>query len=53
VVQAAATGTDSWATPATTPVGALTRSESALVFAGYAALALAVGTVLLYRRDPD
>ena len=32
---------------------ALTRPESALVFAGYTAVALAVGTVLLYRRDPD
>jgi ABC-2 type transport system permease protein len=30
---------------------ALTRSESALVFGGYAALALLVGTLLLYRRD--
>jgi ABC-2 type transport system permease protein len=32
---------------------ALTRSESALVFAGYAGVALLVGTVLLYRRDTD
>jgi ABC-2 type transport system permease protein len=30
---------------------ALTRSESALVFGGYAGVALLVGTVLLYRRD--
>ncbi len=29
----------------------LTRPESALVFGGYAAVALLVGTVLLYRRD--
>jgi ABC-2 type transport system permease protein len=32
---------------------ALTRPESALVFAGYTAVALIVGSVLLYRRDPD
>jgi hypothetical protein len=32
---------------------ALTRPESALVFAGYAVVALGVGTLLLYRRDPD
>jgi len=32
---------------------ALTRPESALVFAGYAAVALVVGSVLLYRRDTD
>jgi ABC-2 type transport system permease protein len=37
-------------TPAAIAV-ALTRSESALVFGGYAGLALLVGTVLLYRRD--
>jgi hypothetical protein len=30
---------------------ALTRSENALVFAGYTAVALVLGTVLLYRRD--
>jgi ABC-2 type transport system permease protein len=30
---------------------ALTRSESALVFGGYAGIALLVGTLLLYRRD--
>jgi len=30
---------------------ALSRSESALVFGGYATLALLVGTLLLYRRD--
>lgn len=30
---------------------ALSRIEGGLVFAGYAALALAIGTVLLYRRD--
>ena len=30
---------------------ALTRPESALVFGGYAAVALVVGTALLYRRD--
>ena len=32
---------------------ALTRSENALVFGGYTAVALVVGTVLLYRRDAD
>lgn len=32
---------------------ALSRTEGGLVFAGYAALALAIGTVLLYRRDVD
>ena len=32
---------------------ALTRSESALVFGGYAGVALLVGTVLLYRRDTN
>jgi ABC-2 type transport system permease protein len=32
---------------------ALTRPESALVFAGYTAVALIVGSVLLYRRDTD
>jgi hypothetical protein len=30
---------------------ALSRTQDALVFGGYAALALLVGTVLLYRRD--
>jgi hypothetical protein len=37
-------------TPKTLAI-ALTRPENALVFGGYAAVALAVGTVLLYRRD--
>jgi hypothetical protein len=32
---------------------ALTRPESALVFAGHAVVALGVGTLLLHRRDPD
>ena len=32
---------------------ALTRPQSALVFAGYTAAALVAGTMLLYRRDPD
>jgi hypothetical protein len=32
---------------------ALTRTESALVFGGYTAVALIVGSVLLYRRDTD
>jgi ABC-2 type transport system permease protein len=32
---------------------ALTRPENAAVFGGYAAAALAIGTVLLYRRDAD
>jgi ABC-2 type transport system permease protein len=42
--------TDDFDTPEAIAV-ALTRSESALVFGGYAGLALLVGTVLLYRRD--
>ena len=37
-------------TPETIAV-ALSRTQDALVFGGYAALALLVGTVLLYRRD--
>jgi ABC-2 type transport system permease protein len=37
-------------TPAAIAV-ALTRFESALVFGGYAGVALLVGTLLLYRRD--
>jgi ABC-type transport system involved in multi-copper enzyme maturation permease subunit len=32
---------------------ALSRPENALVFAGYTAVALVVGTVLLYRRDTN
>lgn len=32
---------------------ALTRPENALVFGGYTAVALVVGTVLLYRRDTN
>ena len=32
---------------------ALTRPENALVFGGYAGVALVVGTVLLYRRDTN
>ena len=32
---------------------ALTTTENALVFGGYAAAALALGTVLLYRRDTN
>jgi hypothetical protein len=32
---------------------ALTRTQDAIVFGGYAAVALAVGTVLLYRRDTN
>ena len=32
---------------------ALTRAENALVFGGYTAVALAVGTLVLYRRDAD
>jgi ABC-2 type transport system permease protein len=39
-------------TPAALAV-ALTRTESALVFAGYTAVVLIVGSVLLYRRDTD
>jgi len=32
---------------------ALTQPQNALVFAGYTALALVTGTVLLHRRDPN
>jgi len=32
---------------------ALTRAQDALVFGGYTAVALAVGTILLYRRDTN
>jgi ABC-2 type transport system permease protein len=32
---------------------ALTRPENALVFGGYAAVTLGIGTLLLYRRDAD
>lgn len=32
---------------------ALTRTQDALIFGGYAAGALAVGTLLLYRRDTN
>ncbi|MGH1490123.1 MAG: ABC transporter permease subunit [Acidimicrobiales bacterium] len=32
---------------------ALTTTENALVFGGYAAVALVIGTVLLYRRDTN
>jgi ABC-2 type transport system permease protein len=32
---------------------ALTRAQDALVFGGYTAAALIVGTVLLYRRDTN
>ena len=39
-------------TPAAIAV-ALTRPQYALVFGGYAAVALVVGTVLLYRRDTN
>jgi ABC-type transport system involved in multi-copper enzyme maturation permease subunit len=39
-------------TPRTLAI-ALTRPENALVFGGYAAVALVVGTVLLYRRDTN
>lgn len=35
------------------PELALTATESALVFGGYAAVALLIGTVLLYRRDTN
>lgn len=40
------------ATPESIAV-ALTRPENALVFGGYTAVALVVGTVLLYRRDTN
>ncbi|MCW2714654.1 MAG: hypothetical protein JWN88_1701 [Frankiales bacterium] len=39
-------------TPETLAV-ALTRTQDALVFGGFAAIALLAGTVLLYRRDTD
>ncbi|MCW2700954.1 MAG: hypothetical protein JWQ45_2489 [Blastococcus sp.] len=39
-------------TPRTLAI-ALTQPENALVFGGYAAVALVVGTVLLYRRDTN
>jgi ABC-2 type transport system permease protein len=39
-------------TPKTLAI-ALTQPENALVFGGYAAIALVVGTVLLYRRDTN
>lgn len=32
---------------------ALTRPQLALVFSGYAAVAMLIGTILLYRRDTD
>ena len=32
---------------------ALTRTQDALIFGSYAAIALAIGTVLLYRRDTN
>ena len=38
-------------TTAETLAVALSRTQDALVFGGYAALALLVGTALLYRRD--
>ena len=41
------------ALPSTAIAVALTRPESALVLAGYTAVALVVGSVLLYRRDTD
>ncbi|HEY9410845.1 MAG TPA: hypothetical protein VIP77_14790 [Jiangellaceae bacterium] len=40
------------ATPESIAV-ALTRVQDALIFGGYAAVALVVGTVLLYRRDTN
>lgn len=40
------------ATPETLAV-ALTRTQDALVFGGFAAVALAAGAALLYRRDTD
>jgi ABC-2 type transport system permease protein len=40
------------ATPESIAV-ALTRAQDALVFGGYTAVALVVGTVLLYRRDTN
>lgn len=36
-----------------TLTAALTRTENALIFGGYAALAITIGTVLLYRRDTN
>jgi ABC-2 type transport system permease protein len=40
------------ATPESIAV-ALTRAQDALVFSGYTAIAVAIGTILLYRRDSN
>jgi ABC-type transport system involved in multi-copper enzyme maturation permease subunit len=46
------TDTSGFASPDAVAV-ALTRPENAVVFGGYTAVALVVGTVLLYRRDTN
>jgi hypothetical protein len=45
-------GSSDFETPKTLAI-ALTQPENALVFGGYAAVVLLVGTVLLYRRDTN
>ena len=36
-----------------TVAAALTRAQDAVLFGGYVVAALAIGTALLYRRDPN
>ena len=36
-----------------TGAAALSRVQDAFLFGGYVVAALAIGTVLLYRRDPN
>ena len=48
---AAVLGVEVYKTTAETVAVALSRAENALVFGGYAAVAVIAGTVLLYRRD--
>ncbi len=38
---------------AETLAAALTRLQDAFVFSGYIAVALVIGTALLYRKDPN
>ena len=46
-------GIDSDTATAESIAVALTRPENALIFGGYAAAALTIGPVLLYRRDTN